>query len=93
MIPTATSGRLRLVGEIDMSTADTLARILTAEREKGRELSLDLSAVTFIDSTGLRVLLSFAISDRIVVVQPSRAVKRLFDVAIPDGVPGMEIQA
>ncbi|HEX2030651.1 MAG TPA: STAS domain-containing protein [Actinomycetota bacterium] len=83
---------LRLVGEIDMSSAETLEGILREEREKDSELRLDLSEVTFMDSTGLRVLLSLAASHGVVIVRPSAAVRRLFEVAIPHGVPGMEIR-
>lgn len=64
IITTRSPGLLRLVGEIDLSNAERLDRILRVEREWGWELSLDLSEVTFIDSTGLRVLLDLSRSIR-----------------------------
>ncbi len=84
--------RLRLVGEIDMSNADRLATILRAEREKAWELTLDLSDVTFMDSSGLQMLLDLSRSHPVVILQPSDSVRRLFEVAIPYGAAGLEIR-
>ena len=92
IILTRTPGRLRLVGEIDMSTADRLAAILGDEREKGSELTLDLSDVTFMDSCGLEVLLDLSRSHPVLILQPSDSVRRLFEVAIPHGTAGLEIR-
>jgi anti-sigma B factor antagonist len=45
-------------GEIDLASAPGLERELrAAETDAGRELVVDLSGVTFMDSTGLHVLL------------------------------------
>jgi anti-anti-sigma factor len=73
-------------GEIDMSTVDVLERELTTAREEGSTVLLDLSGVTFMDSTGLHVLLeashSSAVSDwGFFVVRPSGAVRRLLEVS------------
>jgi anti-anti-sigma factor len=73
-------------GEIDMSTVEVLERELTTAREDGSTVLLDLSGVTFIDSTGLHLLLeashSSATSDwGFFVVRPSRAVWRLIEVS------------
>jgi anti-anti-sigma factor len=92
VIMTRRRGRLRLVGEIDMSNADRLAGILRAEVEGGWGLSLDLSDVTFIDSTGLQVLLDLSRSTPVVILQPSGAVRRLFEMAIPTGAAGMKVR-
>ncbi len=49
---------LRLMGELDISNADeTLARIEEEAAAGGGDLILDLSELTFIDSSGIRVLL------------------------------------
>lgn len=92
IITTRSPGRLRLVGEIDLSNADRLAGILRAELEGGWELSLDLSDVTFIDSTGLQVLLDLSRSHPVIILQPSDSVRRLLEVAIPHGAAGLEIR-
>jgi anti-sigma B factor antagonist len=73
-------------GEIDMSTVDVLERELTTAREAGSTVLLDLSAVTFIDSTGLYLLLEAshrsAVSDwGFFVVRPSGPVRRLIEVS------------
>src|SRR5215210_4375563 len=73
-------------GEIDMSTVDVLESELTMAREEGSTALLDLSGVTFIDSTGLHLLLeashSSAVSDwGFFIVRPSEAVQRLIEVS------------
>ena len=51
---------IRASGELDRSTADRLSSALDAARADGVTALLDLSAVSFIDSAGLRVLLHAA---------------------------------
>jgi anti-anti-sigma factor len=77
---------VRATGEIDMSTIDVLRRELDAARAGAAAALLDLSGVTFMDSTGLHLLLeasrSSAVSDwGFFVVRPSRAVRRLIEVS------------
>ena len=48
---------IRARGELDRSTADRLSSALDAARADGVTAMLDLSAVSFIDTAGLRVLL------------------------------------
>jgi anti-sigma B factor antagonist len=50
---------LRVQGELDISTADQLRRAVAPYLEAGGRLVLDLSQVTFCDSTGLAVLVGF----------------------------------
>jgi anti-anti-sigma factor len=51
----------RLDGEVDLSNADDVRRaVLTAIRDHGSGLVLDLSATTYLDSTGLRLLFDLA---------------------------------
>jgi anti-anti-sigma factor len=48
---------IRPLGELDLSTAPMLdAELQKAMKDGGSEVILDLSAVTFIDSTGVRLL-------------------------------------
>ena len=47
---------LRINGELDISTADQLRRAVAPYVAAGGKLVLDLSQVTFCDSTGLAVL-------------------------------------
>ena len=59
-------------------------------------LVLDFSGVSFMDSSGLRALLEGAgLPDRsgpIVILHPSHQVRRVLDISIPDGVPGLEVR-
>ena len=88
---------IRASGELDRSTADRLSSALDAARADGVTTLLDLSAVSFIDSAGLRVLLCSA---RAVdahhgawfIVRASRVVRRLVEVSgttsrLPRGAP------
>ena len=51
--------RCSLAGELDLTTEARARRVLLdALASRPRELIVDMSAVTFIDSTGLRVLLT-----------------------------------
>ena len=51
---------IRASGELDRSTVDRLSSALDAARADGVMVMLDLSAVSFIDTAGLRVLLRSA---------------------------------
>ena len=78
--------RIRASGELDRSSAPRLRSALDAARADGVTTLLDLSAVSFIDSAGLRVLLRSA---RAVdahnwawfIVRASRVVWRLVEVS------------
>jgi anti-sigma B factor antagonist len=80
-------GRLiRAAGEVDLSTAAALRRELAAARLEADTVLLDLSEVTFIDSTGLHLLLEAsqrsAVTDwSFFVVRPSKAVRRLIELS------------
>ena len=51
---------LELEGEIDMHFAPVLRRLLQSKRDKRcPSLLLDMTAITFIDSTGLAVILEY----------------------------------
>jgi anti-sigma B factor antagonist len=77
---------VRAAGEIDITTVTALRREVEAAREAATTVLLDLSGVTFIDSTGLHLLLeashSSAVSDwGFFVVRPSEVVQRLIQVS------------
>jgi anti-sigma B factor antagonist len=82
---TVVDGIVFVDGEID---ASTVAQLLAACEScpVGQPVRVDLSAVTFIDSSGLRTLLSVDRDAKqhgggVVVRNPSRRVLRLFDVS------------
>jgi anti-anti-sigma factor len=75
-----------LSGELDLATADALQREL--ERVEATDVSsiiLDLSALTFMDSTGVRLILraharSRADSERLTMLRGCAAVQRVLDL-------------
>jgi anti-anti-sigma factor len=93
---TPTDEGYQLEGELDMATADRLADVLRAALEEARHIVLDFSAVSFMDSSGLRVLLEAAGKQNgtgpLVVRDPSSQVRRVLDISIPGGAPGLEVR-
>jgi anti-anti-sigma factor len=76
---------VRASGEVDLSNADELAApLLSADAWEGRPIVLDLAEVPFMDSSGLRVLLS-AVRDLgarlAVVVRPDSPIENLLELA------------
>lgn len=74
--------RIRVTGEVDVATAPQIATCLSGHMAAGVEqVEVDLSAVTFIDSTGVRLLLRLAAdasSDGWALsIVPSEAVRRI----------------
>src|SRR3954447_16517077 len=66
-----------------------------AHRDGVRALSINLSAVTFMDSTGLAALINIQRSverarGRLVVVPPDARVRRLFAISGTDSLLGVE---
>lgn len=49
---------LHLMGEIDLATCDDLRRALESALRADRKVIVDMGEVTFIDASGLRVILS-----------------------------------
>ena len=77
---------LEVCGVVDLFTAPELKdRALALLDESGRELVLDLSQATYIDSTGLGVLLSAAkraelLEGRMVIVNVDEEIARIFEI-------------
>ena len=75
-------GRFDVVGEIDAHSAPALAAAL--EESTADTIVVDMSGVTFMDSSGLRVLLALAERSggrSLQIAQPSRPIMRLFEVS------------
>ena len=77
---------IRAVGEIDISSVDAIRSELECARQEAATVLLDLSDVTFIDSSGLHLLLdasrSAAVDDwPFFIVRASAAVQRLIEVS------------
>jgi anti-anti-sigma factor len=89
-----TDGGYRLEGELDMATAEDLLTAVRAHQDG--MLTLDFSAVSFMDSSGLRALLGAARGradgDVIVVLDPTPPVRRVLELSLPDGAPGLHVR-
>ena len=73
-------------GELDLSTVDGLRTVLTEECREGRYVWLDLAKLSFMDSTGIHLLLEMDAHARsnghtFFIVRPSRQVQRVLDVS------------
>ncbi|MET0908922.1 MAG: STAS domain-containing protein [Ilumatobacteraceae bacterium] len=77
-------GEFEVVGEIDAFTAPSISEQLSAV--DADTLVLDLAGVTFMDSSGLRVVVNLhqqavANGAELVIRAPSKPVVRLFEIA------------
>lgn len=88
---------IHLVGELDMSTADELdAALRTAPDDE--ELTLDLTELTFIDSSGIQVLLRYVASrdgragdGTLVLVGAAPNVRRALEIVGIDRIAGVRL--
>ena len=75
-----------LDGELDMSTTDQLDAAVAERHAAGiTDITLDVAALAFIDSRGLRSLLIAARSGIVSLRRPSPALLRLLQVSGLDG--------
>jgi anti-sigma B factor antagonist len=85
---------LRLSGELDLFTSPQLAAVL-ADIGGDRPVHIDLSELTFIDSSGIREILTFAGSrsgrGRVVLINPSKPVRRAMEIVGLEQHPAVEI--
>jgi anti-sigma B factor antagonist len=87
----------RLVGQIDISNVESLGAQLKHVLASRNELTLDTTALDFMDSQGLRMLIDLGQQAReqgttVKVANCSRQLRRLLDVAVPNGIPGVDVQ-
>lgn len=73
-------------GEMDMSNVEDLRAVLAAHRAPGAAIVLDLSGLTFMDSTGVGLLLDADATARadghsLELSAPSTAVVRVLEIA------------
>jgi anti-anti-sigma factor len=79
----ATRTRVRLRGELDIATAEAVAKRLRLLRERHESVLLDLDGLTFIDASGVRLVLAAAEDSRrdgwtFAVTHGSHQVRRVF---------------
>jgi anti-sigma B factor antagonist len=88
------AGVLWLAGEFDLAAVDEFSGAVDAVLDAQRELVLDLSELTFLDSTGIRAFLVIAgqVSGGVVLRRPTRPVRRVLDLVGIDGHRGIRIE-
>ena len=87
---------VRLAGEIDMETAPEVQQTLDELIESDGLFELDLAAVTFIDSSGLHLLLDAANrlngSDPLTLISVPPRVLRLMEIVGLTNAPSLNVQ-
>jgi anti-anti-sigma factor len=92
-----TTSYLRIAGEIDMATVPQLETAVGRARSHSQAVVIDLSEVTFIDSTGVSFILRMDAESRadgfsLLLVPGPPAVQRVFElVGIADRLPFRDI--
>jgi anti-sigma B factor antagonist len=81
--------RLAIAGELDLSSAPELERSLSALQADGRPVVLDMRDVSFMDSSGLRVILAAdsrarSSGSRLLLVAGPPGVQRVFQLTLLD---------
>jgi anti-anti-sigma factor len=89
-------GFFRLVGELDMANTDAVQARLQEELERSGALTLDTTDLTFMDSQGLRMLIQLGEQAQkqgstIKVANCTKQLRRLLQMAVPQGIPGVEV--
>jgi anti-anti-sigma factor len=86
---------LRLAGELDLFSSSELALAL-ADIDGNDPIHLDLSELTFIDSSGIGAILAFVRSRNgsgpVVLMNPSQPVRRAIEVVGLDRHPSIEMR-
>jgi len=84
-----------VVGEVDLSNASQLGDMLLRAVQDGGDITLDLSGVTFMDSTAIQVLLKAGKRiegrGRIVLYHPGTLVQNVLRLIKADLMPGLRI--
>jgi anti-sigma B factor antagonist len=81
-----TAEALFVAGELDISSAPALEQAVRQALDgQGQEFRLDMSGLTFMDSTGAKALVDVhnhvkRLGRRLVVVSPTHAVRRVLDI-------------
>ena len=93
---TEEAGRFRLKGELDLATEPRLTGVLEDAVRQGVPIVLEVSELSFMDSTGLRTILraagAMSAIGALVLVRPSPAVRRVLEISLPEGAPGLRVE-
>lgn len=92
------AGSLRLTGELDVAEADGLIEHAAGMLPADGDLVLELDELTFMDSSGVRALVTIAgmlpSGHRLVLADPTPAVRRVLDlVGVVGSTAGIEVRS
>jgi anti-anti-sigma factor len=90
-----TDGSLRLSGEFDISSVDTFRLAVETLADPDREVVLELTKLTFIDSSGIRAILTMAqeIGTNGVVLRNAQPnVRRVLELIGIEGRSGIRVE-
>ena len=94
--PLENGGGLKLSGELDLAAAPRLTEALLFELSPFGELRLDVSELTFVDSSGMSTIVAHARSRNgagpVVLVDPTEPVVRALELMCLDQHPGIEVR-
>lgn len=89
-------GRLVLTGELDLATAPLLEAALARARERGGDITLDMAGLEFMDSTGIKVIITSARrlegNGSLILRAPGPAIRRVLDLVQIERVPAVKIE-
>jgi len=87
-------GVVSLVGEFDLAEADAFLEWVGANVDGQREVVLDCSALTFLDSSGIRAIVTFASQGpgSVVIRRPSPNVRKVLEIAGVDEAIGVKVE-
>jgi anti-anti-sigma factor len=90
-----TADGLRIAGEVDISNAHLLTDALASAATAKRDVVLDVAGLSFMDSTGIQVLLragkSMPAGTSLVINNPGPLVLNLLRLIRADRMPGLRI--
>jgi stage II sporulation protein AA (anti-sigma F factor antagonist) len=86
-------GVVSLVGEFDMAEADAFSEWVDANVDGQREVVLDCSALTFLDSSGIRAIVTLASQTpgSVIIRRPSPTVRTVLEIAGVDEAIGLKV--
>jgi anti-anti-sigma factor len=88
-------GSLRLSGEFDMSSVETFRLAVETSADPEREIVLDLTDLTFLDSSGIRAILTMVQeigTNGVLLRNPQPNVRRVIELVGIDGRSGIRIE-
>ena len=86
-------GVVSLVGELDLAEADAFLQWVGANVNGHREVMLDCSELTFLDSSGIRAILRVTSQGtKVVIRRPTPAVRKVLEITGVDERAGVRVE-